>query len=136
MAARANPPSGASRPAAHRGRDAFSRARRAIFCIQPSFFVSGSISASVPLQSAGFEVVHSTYAFAVLVLPILLLRTVPSRLGLHSGFDAERQVKEHSSRGILQRSVEAMLAQERRHLARGGTLAMGASCLAIGRVPP
>ncbi len=88
------------------------------------------------LQSAGFEVVHSTYAFAVLVLPILLLRTVPSRLGLHSGFDAERQVKEHSSRGILQRSVEAMLAQERRHLARGGTLAMGASCLAIGRVPP
>ena len=85
------------------------------------------------LQSAGFEVAHCTYTFAVLVAPILLLRALPSRLGRN--FDADRSAKEHGKAGLLQRGIEKSLAWERHYLARGRALAFGASCLAIGRVP-
>ena len=51
------------------------------------------------LGSAGFKIDLSTYIFVFLPIPIFLVRTLPSRLGLRRGSDLNRTRREHSERG-------------------------------------
>lgn len=81
------------------------------------------------LREAGFTVEYGTYFFRILLLPILLLRAAPFRLGIRQVNDpgADHAAPPHW--------LLASLARERRHIAAGGTLSFGASCLAIARKP-
>lgn len=88
------------------------------------------------LLSAGLSVEFSTYIFAALPLPILLLRTVPSRLGLRSIDSREREAREHRPpRRVLAHLVNGILAGELAAIRRRIPLPFGGSCLAVARVP-
>jgi SAM-dependent methyltransferase len=81
------------------------------------------------LHAAGFESEYGTYFFQILLLPILLLRALPYRLGLERINDPG---KDHAPppQWLLR-----PLARERGRIEAGNTLSFGASCLIIARKP-
>ncbi len=93
------------------------------------------VSLAALLREAGFLPVRTSYFMAATVLPVLLLRTLPSRLGLRQGTDRDRDRREHGEGSALKRVAAAALAAEAGILARGGSMPVGTSCLALGRLP-
>ena len=86
------------------------------------------------LRTAGFEPLYAGHLFAPLVLPLFLLKALPSRLGARSrNADARAVQQDHSPGGILQAAVDGALRLERARLARGGVLPLGTSCVAVAR---
>ncbi len=89
------------------------------------------------LEGAGLQVEFSTYLFRPLIVPILLLRALPYRLGLARA-EASGGVTEadHAPGGGLgSRLIRAVLAPELRHLRRCRPMRLGASCLIVARRP-
>jgi SAM-dependent methyltransferase len=90
------------------------------------------------LSKAGFATEYVTYFFAPLVLPIYLLRTIPSKFNKTSGKElppemAEAAADQHSSQGLLGSAMEKLLQKERDWLNQGKRLCFGSSCLAVAR---
>ncbi|HEY8174628.1 MAG TPA: class I SAM-dependent methyltransferase [Gemmatimonadaceae bacterium] len=86
------------------------------------------------LEAAGFEVELSTYMFALLPLPILLMRSIPYRLGRARPFTLEGARDDHTgTRGISRALVDRLLDLELRTFRTLGALPFGASVVAVGR---
>lgn len=84
------------------------------------------------LSRAGFRVEYGSYLFILLPLPALLLRAIPSRLGLQKQEDWGRYQKEHSGRaGVSGWALEKILTWELNVIQQGKRLPIGASCLAV-----
>jgi len=81
------------------------------------------------LQSAGFQIEFASYIFAPLPPLILLMRTVPSRLGMRSQPKTGLDTTAHAPRGMVARLLDRLLAAERARLAGGRTLPLGGSVL-------
>lgn len=89
------------------------------------------------LASAGFGVEYLTPIFALLPLPILLLRRAPSLLGLRLGAPADRMEGQLTVESKLVASVLKRLAHlEARRVARRKQIPFGASLLAVARKAP
>ncbi len=87
------------------------------------------------LRESGLEPEMTTYLFSFLVLPVALLRALPSRLGLRRRSQAARTRREHGAPGRgAGRLLGRLTAWEEGRLAAGGTLPVGASLLAVARV--
>lgn len=87
------------------------------------------------LCDAGFEIVYSTYIFSLLIVPVFLFRTIPSRLGIHhkAGQNSTHQ-KEHAKRGGLQQqSLDALWRYELNKIQQGQSLPFGGSVLVVAR---
>lgn len=86
------------------------------------------------LEAAGFEVELSTYMFALLPLPILLMRSIPYRLGRARPFTLEGARDDHTgTRGISRAFVDRLLDLELSAFRTFGALPFGASVVAVGR---
>jgi SAM-dependent methyltransferase len=89
------------------------------------------------LANTGFGIERITYFFAPLVLPILLLRALPRRLGLASGgaeaIDAKARRHHAPGPGPGERALGALLALELAQLRQGARIPIGSSCLAVAR---
>ena len=76
-------------------------------------------SLSSALESAGYRTEYMSAFFAALVVPVLLRRALPTRLGLRRGQLRDRQIREHESgSGRMTRIVDATLRREQRRLIR------------------
>jgi hypothetical protein len=69
------------------------------------------------LTATGFRVDYSSYMFFPLVLPILISRTLPTRLGLRKSVSDETTQSEHAPMG--QRALSRILAPESERIERG-----------------
>jgi len=86
------------------------------------------------LEGAGFEVELSTYMFALLPIPILLLRSIPFRLGRARPFTPEGVRDDHASRkGVSRTALDRLLDLELRTFRALGRLPFGASVVAVAR---
>lgn len=86
------------------------------------------------ISNAGFALEHSTYYFAALFVPILLLRAVPSRLGLRRPRTAESSMSEHTLRpGFVSRIIQVALDLEVNWIASARRCVIGASCAVVAR---
>ncbi len=86
------------------------------------------------VTAAGFDVEYATQMFWPLPLPILLLRALPSRLGIRPKADVEairEELQPRESAGVS--VLEALLALEARWLRRGHVIPFGGSCLMVAR---
>lgn len=84
------------------------------------------------LEQAGYTLEYSTYFFAFLPIPILLLRTLPSLLGLRNNTpENQNPSKEHTMPGPAQKIISAMLAREISSISNGKSIAFGSSILAV-----
>lgn len=88
------------------------------------------------LDSAGFDVLFSTYIFRLLPVPIALLRALPYRLfGAQRPKDGRDVARDHViADGAVARLVGAALQGEVTSLARKRPLRFGASCMVVARV--
>lgn len=89
------------------------------------------------LESAGFRVEFSSHIFRLLPLPILLMRTLPHRLGLaKSARKADAGSRDHAvDGGIAVRVMNALLETEVENLKNRKPMAFGGSCLLVARNP-
>jgi 2-polyprenyl-3-methyl-5-hydroxy-6-metoxy-1,4-benzoquinol methylase len=85
------------------------------------------------LRAAGLTVEFVSYFFAMLPLPIFLLRSIPSRLRLRRKVTSEQTLQEHAGRGTQSGFMNALLQRERRRLAAGKRLSFGSSIVAVAR---
>jgi 2-polyprenyl-3-methyl-5-hydroxy-6-metoxy-1,4-benzoquinol methylase len=88
------------------------------------------------LAAVGLQVEFASYIFLFLPLPVLLLRALPSRLGLRRSVNLEQEVKEHGSPGgATGRILDGLLRAELKRLQDGRRLPFGGSCLVAARKP-
>jgi SAM-dependent methyltransferase len=87
------------------------------------------------LEDCGFRIEYSTYMFAFLVLPILLFRVIPFKMGFIRGRkDLKDRESEHKIKfGPAQRIIEAFLGVEARNIGRMKKNASGSSCMIVAR---
>jgi SAM-dependent methyltransferase len=79
----------------------------------------------------GFMPEYSTYLFAPLPPGVLLLRTLPSVLGLRHSGDTELQASDHVRQGLAARIIDRLLDTEAQRIEAGGAIPFGTSCLAV-----
>lgn len=84
------------------------------------------------LVDNGFTLRYTTYLFAPLPPLVLLLRTLPSRLGLRRPADSDEQAEAaHVHEGISARAINALLDREAHRIESGRSIPFGTSCLAV-----
>ncbi|CAA6676544.1 MULTISPECIES: bifunctional 2-polyprenyl-6-hydroxyphenol methylase/3-demethylubiquinol 3-O-methyltransferase UbiG [unclassified Lentimonas] len=85
------------------------------------------------LEASGFRILHSTYIFSPLPLPIFLFRSLPSRLGLvRNASNADKHKSEHShKRGLVGKFIDLMLNRELDKIALNKRIGKGSSCLIV-----
>lgn len=89
------------------------------------------------LQGGGFTVEYSTYFFWFLPLPVLLFRSLPTRLGWRKSVEPESTIRDHAGGGsFVSGLVDQVLGLERAFLRRGVSIPCGGSCLAVARRTP
>jgi SAM-dependent methyltransferase len=79
-------------------------------------------------ERCGYDVGLCSYYFRPLPPAMLLLRSLPERLGLRRGPAQARVATEHAGGGTL---LQRLLAREERAFAAGRALRFGASCLLV-----
>jgi len=80
---------------------------------------------------SGFRPGYASYLFAPLPPVVLLLRTLPSLLGLRRPAEAELETSDHVREGLAARMIDRLLDIEARRICAGGTIPFGTSCLAV-----
>ena len=85
------------------------------------------------LDRAGFDVELTTYMFALLPLPILLLRAIPYRLGRARAFTADGVSSDHRSSGLGSRVLGVVLESELAVFRRTGALPFGGSVVGVAK---
>ena len=92
-------------------------------------------SISKRLEEAGFEIEFSSYIFRFLPVPILLLRTLPNKLGFgKSGHSPDNTAHDHATReSHATKIVDHLLRSEIRNLESGAAMSFGGSCLIVAR---
>jgi SAM-dependent methyltransferase len=90
-------------------------------------------SLSRVLTTAGFEVEYASYFFSMLPLPILLLRALPSRLGLRRKMTAKWTLVEHTNLASQSWLLRMLLRREQRRIESGRVLRFGGSIVAVAR---
>lgn len=89
------------------------------------------------LDQCGFKVIYATYIFSILIAPILLFRSIPSKLGLNKNSpDEVRHKKEHKNRkGILDYILKKIWQWELSRVRNSKKISFGSSCFVIAKVP-
>jgi SAM-dependent methyltransferase len=86
------------------------------------------------INRSGFRIEYASNYFVALILPILLVRTIPSWFRLRGKRTHKTTTHEHQFRGGLIAAVlERVLNWELKKLSKRKELRIGASCLAVAR---
>lgn len=88
------------------------------------------------LGAAGFRVEFASYFFSFLVLPVLLGRALPYRVGRRVEPRPEREEGEHAPRAGLSGAAIRLLRQWELHRIGVTPLPFGSSCLVVARPEP
>lgn len=85
------------------------------------------------VRRAGMSIRYATYFFLALAAPILVLRSIPSRLRLRKESDLATYRREHGTAGspFLQKALRSCLDWEVSFVRRRRRIPLGASCLVI-----
>lgn len=85
-------------------------------------------------SEVGFEVEYISYLFRVLTLPLLMLRSVPDRLGIGSGMAGSAEVH-RLPRGPVGVQIARSLQRERERIRAGGSIRWGTSIVVVASKP-
>lgn len=85
------------------------------------------------LEQCGFEVDYATCFFAPLPVPLLLLRTIPSLLGVRTTLDPKQTAAELQPSSTVAGIATRLLSPELRFVRRGRRIPIGTSVLAVAR---
>jgi SAM-dependent methyltransferase len=84
------------------------------------------------LEKSNFEILYSTYFFSILLLPVLVLRTLPSKLGFRK--KTPNTYREHKNRkGLGGGLLKMVFHWELNRVNKGRFIPFGTSCLVVGK---
>lgn len=90
-------------------------------------------SISKLIQNSGFEMVYSSYFFQSLILPILLFRSLPFRLGFRSTLNKENAEIDHNKKGLSIKVINKFLSDELKKIQNLKELSFGASIILVAK---
>jgi SAM-dependent methyltransferase len=91
-------------------------------------------SLGAKLRTAGFSVEYETYFFASLVLPLFLVRTLPTMLGRRRNVTMAQTTDEHTlPKGTIGNALRWSFDKEEGAIRIGRTVPFGTSCLMAAR---
>ena len=87
------------------------------------------------LIQTGFKIEYSTYIFSILPLPVFLLRSLPSRLGLYKNVDdmSARKAEHEGKTGVVDKVLKRIWSLELNKIRVGGKIPAGGSCFIVAR---
>lgn len=80
----------------------------------------------------GFNVLYSTYFFSFLFLPVFILRTIPSKIGLYKP-DSQKTKNQHFSNSSTGRCLDLIMKKEIRKVKKSKTIKFGSSLLLVAK---
>ena len=85
------------------------------------------------LLDSGFKIDYVTYFFSALFLPLLIMRSIPSRLGLHNENNVrEKTIKHHrQATGLKSTLSNKVWRYELKKISDGRRIKFGTSCLVV-----
>ena len=87
------------------------------------------------LKESGFKIEYKSYFFSVLIVPILIIRTIPSFLKLYKTRTVTKTVLQHYPKdNIFYRLMSKMLNYEVKFMANGGSIKLGASIIIVASI--
>lgn len=92
-------------------------------------------SLTARLAAAGFECEFGSYLFAILPLPVFLLRSIPYLLGSKTITTSENAANDHAA-GRLDKLLNRTFAWEQNRLGRQRPIPVGSSCLVVAKARP
>lgn len=84
------------------------------------------------IDNYGFEVLYTSYFFSFLVIPIFLLRTIPSRLGFYN-ISTQQSKRQHLSKSNTNKLLDTLMKVEIKKVKRGKSIFFGSSLLLVAR---
>jgi SAM-dependent methyltransferase len=84
------------------------------------------------LQKVGFTTEYATYFFTALILPVLILRSIPYRfrnLGVTEDVEGDHRLPS----GLIGTALEMSFRRELQIIASAGRIALGTSCIVVAR---
>lgn len=85
-------------------------------------------------SQVGLEVEYVSYVFGVLTLPLLLLRSIPHRIGIGAGKAGTTEAHRLPG-GVIGALIERSLDRERKRIKAGGRVRWGTSIVVIASKP-
>ena len=83
------------------------------------------------LENNGFDIVYSSYFFCALLLPLYLIRTLPSKLNLRNKTKIRTQNEHNANRGFVGKLLESIWEWELRQIKQNKSIPFGTSCLVV-----
>ena len=87
------------------------------------------------LQQSNFEVEFSSYIFSILVLPLFLIRVLPSKLKLRNKSKAKVQNEHKKSSGVVGKILDSIWSWELGRINSQKSMPFGSSCIIVARKP-
>lgn len=84
------------------------------------------------LNVNNFEIIYATYFFSFLTIPLLFIRTLPSKLGMRKESKIQAQ-KEHQRKGIIGKLLDFSSKLELVQINKGKSIPFGTSCLIVAK---
>ena len=87
------------------------------------------------LEDCGFSILHSSYIFSILPIPIFLFRSIPSRLGFNKkSNDKEKHLNEHQpKKGIVDKLLNRLWNWELSRIKQNKSIPFGGSCFVVAK---
>jgi len=85
------------------------------------------------LKKIGFEIEYSTYFFSILLFPLFLIRTLPSKFGIKKNTKSNMQKEHKNVKGVIGAIINFIWGLELRNIQKGKTIPFGTSCLIVAK---
>ena len=85
------------------------------------------------MNQVGFEVTYASYFFSVLIFPIFIFRSLPSKFGLSKKVTTQTSAKDHDQSGFISKMMQFCWNWELKRIQRLGRIPFGSSCLIVAK---
>lgn len=85
------------------------------------------------LRENGFELIYSTYFFSFLLIPLFIVRTLPSKLGIRRKSKTQTQREHNQNNGFIGKVFDLIWNWELGRIQRQKSIPFGTSCLIVAR---
>jgi Methyltransferase domain len=85
------------------------------------------------LKDNGFDIVYSSYFFSALILPLFIIRTIPSTLRIRTKSNNQTKREHTANNGIIGKVLDSIWKWELRQVRKKKSIPFGTSCLIVAR---
>jgi SAM-dependent methyltransferase len=85
------------------------------------------------LKNNNFDLIYSTYIFSFLVLPLFIIRSIPSKLGIRKKSKTRTEKEHNQNNGFIGKILDIIWQWELRRIKDQKSVPFGTSCLLVAK---